>query len=83
MNLEKIRRSKMGSERRQRFWKRNKSTRCYYCNKRVLRDLPQHHPNKATIDHILPVSKGGTHALVNLVICCYPCNQEKDNMIYE
>lgn len=28
----------------------------------------------ATVDHIIPKSRGGTNDLDNLVIACYPCN---------
>lgn len=31
-------------------------------------------PNEATIDHIVPISKGGTYALENLQCCCRRCN---------
>ena len=30
-----------------------------------------------TIDHVIPVSKGGTHDLSNLVPACRPCNASK------
>jgi len=30
-----------------------------------------------TTDHIVPISRGGTSAYRNLVVCCYKCNKEK------
>lgn len=33
-----------------------------------------------TVDHLLRVSDGGSNSLVNLVISCYPCNQERDKI---
>jgi hypothetical protein len=33
------------------------------------------------IDHILPVSRGGTSDLVNLQILCKPCNKRKGNKL--
>jgi 5-methylcytosine-specific restriction protein A len=33
---------------------------------------------KATsVDHVQPVSKGGTDDDANLVACCWPCNKRK------
>lgn len=43
--------------------------RCYYCGK--LRK------GKLTQDHILPLSKGGSHTLHNVIAACQPCNSEK------
>lgn len=43
---------------------------CQYCGKSA--------PNVVLeIDHILPVSKGGTNAILNLVTSCYDCNRGK------
>lgn len=33
------------------------------------------------VDHVVPVSKGGTHALSNLVPCCARCNRSKSDYI--
>lgn len=30
-----------------------------------------------TVDHIIPKSRGGTNRQINLVGCCYGCNQKK------
>ena len=30
-----------------------------------------------TLDHVVPRSKGGTNAQVNLAVCCAPCNSDK------
>jgi CRISPR/Cas system Type II protein with McrA/HNH and RuvC-like nuclease domain len=32
-----------------------------------------------TIDHKLPVSRGGSDDLTNLVVCCQRCNSQKGN----
>lgn len=32
-----------------------------------------------SFDHVLPLSRGGTTSLENLVTACYPCNFGKDN----
>jgi HNH endonuclease len=36
-------------------------------------------PMPATIDHIVPRSRGGSDDEANLVLCCQPCNSIKGN----
>lgn len=45
---------------------------CFYCKK----ELSEH---EISIDHKIPVSRGGTNKLSNLVICCRSCNSKKRN----
>jgi 5-methylcytosine-specific restriction endonuclease McrA len=44
--------------------------RCYYCGQRMFVD-------EFTIDHLYPVSKGGSDHPDNLVPACLPCNTLK------
>jgi 5-methylcytosine-specific restriction endonuclease McrA len=44
---------------------------CYYCKEKQI---------KYTIDHELPISKGGTMDLSNLRIACKKCNCAKGNL---
>jgi 5-methylcytosine-specific restriction endonuclease McrA len=53
---------------------RDCSRRCVYCAKRLT-------PDTATLDHVCPVSRGGTHAPGNLVIACHRCNQLKGDTL--
>lgn len=46
--------------------------RCHYCREQ----MPAH---KATLDHAIPRSRGGTYATENLRPCCERCNQAKGN----
>lgn len=50
-----------------------RQTRCAYCKKVFSDKLP------ATIDHVIPLSKGGPHTISNLVLACKPCNSRKHN----
>jgi len=40
---------------------------CYWCGKR----------SKPTMDHVLPLSKGGQHTAENVVVSCMSCNLKK------
>src|SRR5262245_1560599 len=42
--------------------------RCVYCGKK---------PKRLTMDHIIPLSKGGQHTLNNIVPACRSCNSTK------
>jgi len=48
--------------------------RCVYCATPVT-------PETATLDHVFPLSRGGTCAPGNLVIACRPCNQMKGDSL--
>lgn len=51
--------------------------RCEYCERPLLFDAHDGHPHRATIDHLVPRSAGGTGTLANLVLSCFECNQLK------
>ncbi len=44
---------------------------CHYCGKK----FPE---EELTLDHIVPVARGGKSTRGNLVVCCRPCNQAKN-----
>ncbi len=52
---------------------------CRYCRKRVRKNFVGHDyaDNDATIDHIIPRSKGGTNDRKNLCLACRRCNNAK------
>lgn len=39
--------------------------------------------NEATIEHIIPISKGGTNAMENLTISCKSCNNNRKSMPFD
>ncbi len=43
---------------------------CHYCHRKFPRE-------ELTLDHIVPVSRGGRSTRGNLVVCCRKCNQDK------
>ena len=50
--------------------------RCYICDVRV-EVTPKLVDNQASLDHIIPLSKGGDHTYENTRCCCRKCNLEK------
>lgn len=63
------------TRKRRRLLKAN--PRCAYCGC----DLSRH---TATLDHVVPRSKGGTDSIENLVLACQPCNVQKaDKLLAE
>ena len=49
---------------------------CFYCGERVTQE-------NVTLDHYLPVSKGGSNAKDNLKTACLVCNSIKSGKTYE
>ena len=43
---------------------------CHYCKKKFL-------PEELTMDHIVPLSRGGRSVKGNIVPCCKNCNNDK------
>jgi len=52
-------------------FKRDKFT-CQYCGKSAPHVV-------LNVDHIKPVSKGGTNDILNLITCCFDCNSGKND----
>jgi 5-methylcytosine-specific restriction endonuclease McrA len=48
--------------------------RCVYCGHPL-------DPMEATLDHVYPLARGGTHVPGNLVAACAPCNRLKGDML--
>ncbi len=53
-------------------WWQNKLNEgiCHYCGKKFDRD-------ELTMDHVIPLSRGGKSTKKNIVTSCKPCNSEK------
>lgn len=48
--------------------------RCAYCRQEIPRLVD------FTLDHVVPLAKGGKHEFENLVGCCSSCNRDKGQM---
>ena len=57
------------------WWKRRLGSGvCYYCRRRV-------GPRALTMDHIVPLGRGGKSVRGNVVPCCKDCNVGKKSMV--
>jgi 5-methylcytosine-specific restriction endonuclease McrA len=57
--------------RQSQWWKRQRAKGfCHYCGRRfAAREL--------TMDHVVPISRGGKTTKANVVPCCKDCNNRK------
>lgn len=59
---------------------RQGSLQCHYCQKvvRLVHWSENYNGDDiATVDHVIPISRGGTDLPSNLVVACRPCNLRK------
>jgi len=68
-------REKARALRKQNWWK-NKIAKgtCYYCSKAIP-------PKELTLDHIVPLARGGRSTKGNCVPACKECNNQKKNLL--
>lgn len=61
--------------RNSQWWKRKLSKgECYYCKESFS-------PSTLTMDHVVPISRGGKSSKGNLVPACKNCNNKKKNLL--
>ena len=60
---------------RQTAWWQTKLDKgeCHYCGKKFPR-------KEFTMDHVVPLSRGGDSAKGNVVVCCKECNNRKKSL---
>lgn len=63
--------------KRHAVWKRS-DKKCFYCGKQMVFEGIKKH-NKMTIEHLVPLSKGGSWSLGNLRAACLECNEKRGN----
>ena len=63
-------------ELRQSQWWKNElaKCKCHYCGRRF-------HPSQLTMDHIVPIVRGGFTRKQNVVTCCKECNSKKKYLL--
>ncbi|MGD7007613.1 HNH endonuclease [Metabacillus sp. 84] len=55
--------------------------RCYLCNDEVDLQCDKNSKKAPTIEHVIPVSKGGTHTWNNVKLACRDCNVLKSDKL--
>jgi 5-methylcytosine-specific restriction endonuclease McrA len=55
--------------------------RCQLCGYELSMDTKRPDPRAPTRDHIIPLSKGGTHERKNMQLACDVCNVRKSNRV--
>ena len=61
--------------RQSQWWKNRRGRgRCHYCGKAVP-------PRALTMDHVVPIIRGGKSTKSNVVPCCKPCNERKKYLL--
>ncbi len=51
--------------------------KCIHCNSKLVIDDCGLSLGEATLEHIIPQTRGGSNALTNLAVACGRCNREK------
>ncbi len=77
MDEEHIRRERAKArELRKQSWWKNKIAKgvCHYCGKQVP-------PKELTLDHVVPLVRGGQTSKGNCVPACKECNSKKQHML--
>jgi 5-methylcytosine-specific restriction endonuclease McrA len=61
--------------RESQWWKRRLAKGvCHYCGRKVA-------PRELTMDHVVPISRGGKTTKGNVVACCKECNTAKKQLL--
>lgn len=74
---EEIRKEKAKAQtlRKSRWWKRKCSEGvCYFCGKKF-------HPKELTMEHVVPLIRGGKSSKGNIVPACKECNNKKKYLL--
>ena len=68
-------RAKARDLRHSQWWKRRLAKGiCHWCGRRFA-------PFELTMDHIVPISRGGLSIKGNVVACCKECNNQKKQLL--
>jgi len=78
-NFLPVKRKNFDNRRKLRRCMERQQCICPYCEREMYFRGQQLKP-VATVDHVIPLSKGGTNSIDNMVACCTGCNTAKGSM---
>lgn len=61
-----------GARKRSKLFGNNEFLPCIFCGKKLTF-------RTSTLEHIVPISKGGTNDKANLAVSCHRCNSNRGN----
>jgi 5-methylcytosine-specific restriction endonuclease McrA len=64
--------------RDQLIWLLAQGSSCHWCSRALDFDRPRGRrpvPDDATLDHLVPLSRGGRGSIDNIVLSCFGCNK--------
>jgi 5-methylcytosine-specific restriction endonuclease McrA len=71
----KSERSKARSLKKSQWWKRKRADGiCYFCKRKIM-------PKELTLDHIVPIIRGGKSTKGNVAPVCKECNDKKKYLL--
>lgn len=53
--------------------------RCHICRRKIRQTTKWPHPRSASLDHLVPITRGGLHEPANVATACLGCNSSKGN----
>lgn len=57
---------------------------CAYCGTAMSFELMRtYDPTRASIEHVIPLARGGTHSFDNVVLACMACNLSKNSRLLD
>lgn len=62
---------------------RRDGSRCHYCGRQLTQNKSAEYvATGCSIDHVIPISRGGSSDIDNLVLACRQCNGRKRTLSY-
>ena len=67
----------------EKYYRFIQANRCIYCNKEISNDSGVYEDGRETLEHIVPLTRGGLHCWSNTALSCRKCNLRKGNKTAE